>query len=134
MHFSINPSSDRPVYQQLIDQIKRDIALDRLRIGDKLPTVRELAAKLLINPNTIAKVYRNLEADGIIRTRPGAGAFVAEIDSQLSLDVRRRIICEQLERVFVDAVHMQISAATLREWFEAIIKQFSHLNGETSHE
>ncbi|MBN2212255.1 MAG: GntR family transcriptional regulator [Sedimentisphaerales bacterium] len=134
MHLTINPSSDRPVYQQLIDQIKRDIALDRLRVGDKLPTVRQLAAKLLINPNTIAKVYRTLESDGIIRTRPGAGAFVSEIDSQLSLDVRRRIICEQLERVFVDAVHMQISAATLRKWFEDLIKKYSYLHGETSHE
>ena len=57
MHLQINNASARPVFQQIIDQVKLDIALGRLVPGDRLPTVRELAATLAINPNTIAKAY-----------------------------------------------------------------------------
>ena len=80
MQILIDNASNRPVYLQIIDQIKYDIALGRLIKGDKLPTVRQLAAELVINPNTIAKAYRQLEQDGIIATKPGAGAF--EISSK----------------------------------------------------
>jgi len=124
MQIQINSSSDRPVYQQIIDHIKRDIALNRLKNGEKLPTVRQLAAQLAINPNTIAKAYRQLEQDGIIVTRPGAGAFIAETNSSLSLSVRKKIICEDIERLIVEAVHMQIDKATLDQWFAERIEKF----------
>ena len=77
MQFRIDNASDRPVYLQIIDQVKRDIALGRLAKEERLPTVRQLAQQLAINPNTIAKAYRQLEQEGIIVTRAGAGAFVA---------------------------------------------------------
>jgi GntR family transcriptional regulator len=125
MHLQIDNSSDRPVYLQIIDHIKRDIALAQLIKGDKLPTVRQLAAQLVINPNTIAKAYRHLEQEGIIATRPGSGAFVAQLDSNLSLAVREKIISQQLERATIDAVHMQINRATLGEWFDATMKKFN---------
>jgi len=124
MHFQIDNASQRPVYTQIIDQIKRDIALARLRVGDKLPTVRQLAAQLVINPNTIAKAYRQLESESIIVTRPGSGAFVAELDSNLSRSVRRKAVTEQLERLIVDAVHMQIDRKTLTQWFESTLDKF----------
>jgi len=72
MQIRIDNASNRPVYRQIIDQIKRDIALGRLIKDEKLPTVRQLAAQLAINPNTIAKAYRQLEGEGIIITRPGS--------------------------------------------------------------
>ncbi len=72
MLIQINPASARPVYQQIIDQVKLDIALGRLAPGDRLSTVRDLAATLAINPNTIAKAYRQLEQEGTIVTRAGA--------------------------------------------------------------
>jgi len=78
VQISIDPRSDRPVYQQIIDHIKREIALKRLLSGEKISTVRELARQLVINPNTIAKAYKYLEQEGILTTRPGAGAFVSE--------------------------------------------------------
>ena len=84
MQIRINNASNRPVYQQIIDQVKRDIALGRLIKDEKLPTVRQLARQLAINPNTIAKAYRQLEGEGIIVTRPGSGAFIANLDSNLS--------------------------------------------------
>ncbi len=124
MQIQINSSSDRPVYQQIIDHVKRDIALNRLKNGEKLPTVRQLAAQLAINPNTIAKAYRQLEQDGIIVTRPGAGAFITETNSTLSLSVRKKIICEDIERLIVEAVHMQIDKATLDQWFAERIEKF----------
>ncbi|HPD46312.1 MAG TPA: GntR family transcriptional regulator [Anaerohalosphaeraceae bacterium] len=124
MQITIDHGSERAVYQQIIDQVKRDIAMGRLKTGQRLPTVRELSAALVINPNTIAKAYRQLEQDGIIVTRPGAGAFVAELSSNLSRAVRRRILHEQLELLVVEAIHMQIDSETLREWFENTLKKF----------
>ena len=124
MQIQINNASDRPVYQQIIDHIKRDIALARLKSGEKLPTVRQLAAQLAINPNTIGKAYRQLEQEGIIVTRPGTGAFVTETNTTLSLSVRRKIICEDIERLIVEAIHMQIERETLVRWFGERIEKF----------
>lgn len=125
MQFIIDNSSGRPVYQQLIDQVKRDIALGRLVKDEKLPTVRELARQLAINPNTIAKAYRQLEQEGIIVTRPGSGAFAANLDSNLSKAVKEKLIIEELERIAVDAYHMQIDKSTLSQWFETAVEKFN---------
>ena len=124
MLFSIDNSSSRPVYQQIIDQVKRDIALGKLIQGQKLPTVRQLAGQLVINPNTIAKAYRQLESEQIITTRPGSGTFVAQLSSNLSRAVRKKLIAEQLELLTVEAVHMQIEKETLIKWFDEILKKF----------
>ena len=77
MLFRPNPSSGVPVYLQLMEQIKHAIETGALRPGDQLPGIRPLAEQLVINPNTVAKVYRELEHEGVIELRHGAGAFVA---------------------------------------------------------
>ena len=125
MQFRIDNASDRAVYLQIIDQVKRDIALGRLAKEERLPTVRQLAQQLAINPNTIAKAYRQLEQEGIIVTRAGAGAFVAHLDSVLSRTVRRKLICDELERIVVEAFHMQIDKQTLAEWFNTALERFN---------
>lgn len=125
MQFRIDNASDRPVYLQIIDQVKRDIALGRLAKDERLPTVRQLAQQLAINPNTIAKAYRQLEQEGIIVTKAGAGAFVANLDSSLSRTVRRKLICDEMERIVVSAFHMQIDKQTLTEWFNAATEKFN---------
>jgi len=125
MQFRIDNASDRPVYQQIMDQIKRDIALGRLIKNEKLPTVRQLAGQITINPNTIAKAYRQLEQEGIIVTKAGAGAFVANLDSNLSRSVRKKLISEELERIAVEAYHMQIDSQTLLEWFDNAVVKFN---------
>ncbi|MFH1716255.1 MAG: GntR family transcriptional regulator [Planctomycetota bacterium] len=125
MQIQIDNASGRPVYQQIIDQVKRDIALGRLVKEEKLSTVRELAVHLAINPNTIAKAYRQLEQEGIIVTRPGAGAFVANLDSNLSRAVKKKIVCDELERIAVEAFHMQIDSQTLAEWFRNAVDKFN---------
>jgi GntR family transcriptional regulator len=125
MQIRIDNSSDRPVYQQIIDHVKRDIALGRLGKDERLPTVRQLAGQLAINPNTIAKAYQQLEREGIIMTRPGAGTFVANLDSDLSGSVKKKLICDDLELAAVDAFHMQIDRQTLLKWFNEAIDKFN---------
>jgi len=73
-----NPSSGVPIYLQLMEQVKHAIETGALRAGEQLPGIRPLAEELVVNPNTIAKAYRELEHDGIIELRQGAGAFVAD--------------------------------------------------------
>ena len=74
--FTVDPHSGVPIYLQLIEQIKRSVALGVLSPGEQLPTVKQLALNLTINPNTVARVYRELERDGVIETSPGRGSFV----------------------------------------------------------
>ncbi len=130
MQILINNASNRPVYQQIVDQVKRDIALGRIIKNEKLPTVRQLAGQIAINPNTIAKAYRQLEQQGIIVTKAGAGAFVANLDSNLSRSVRKKVISEELERIAVDAYHMQIDSQTLLEWFNNAVVKFNLPSGK----
>ncbi|HVR37688.1 MAG TPA: GntR family transcriptional regulator [Thermoanaerobaculia bacterium] len=77
MLFRPNPSSGVPIYLQLMEQVKHAIETGALREGDQLPGIRPLAEELVINPNTVAKVYRELEHEGVIELRHGSGAFVA---------------------------------------------------------
>jgi GntR family transcriptional regulator len=77
MLFRPNPSLGVPIYLQLMEQVKHAIETGALRPGDQLPGMRPLAEELVINPNTVAKAYRELEHEGVIELRHGAGAFVA---------------------------------------------------------
>jgi GntR family transcriptional regulator len=77
MLFRPNPSLGVPIYLQLMEQVKHAIETGALRSGDQLPGMRPLAEELVINPNTVAKAYRELEHEGVIELRHGAGAFVA---------------------------------------------------------
>lgn len=77
MMFRPNPSSGVPIYLQLMEQVKHSIETGALRPGEQLPGIRPLAEELVINPNTVAKAYRELEHAGVIELRQGAGAFVS---------------------------------------------------------
>ena len=77
MMFRPNPSSGVPIYLQLMEQVKHGIETGALRPGEQLPGIRPLAEELVINPNTVAKAYRELEHEGVIELRQGAGAFVS---------------------------------------------------------
>ena len=124
MQIQIDNASDRPVYQQIVDQVKRDIALGKLVKDDRLPTVRDLAAQLVINPNTIAKAFRQLEQEGVIVTRAGAGAFVANLNTTLSQATCKKIVTDQLELAIIEAIHMQLNKQTLHDWFENRLEKF----------
>jgi GntR family transcriptional regulator len=77
MLFRPNPASGVPIYLQLMEQVRHSIETGALRPGEQLPGIRPLAEELVINPNTVAKAYRELEHEGAIELRHGAGAFVA---------------------------------------------------------
>jgi GntR family transcriptional regulator len=77
MLFRPNPASGVPIYLQLMEQVKHAIETGALRAGEQLPGIRPLAEELVINPNTVAKAYRELEHEGVIELRHGAGAFVS---------------------------------------------------------
>ena len=88
--FTVDPRSGVPIYLQLIDQVKRGVALGTLSAGEQLPTVKALALELTVNPNTVARAYRDLERDGVIETSPGRGSFVKSngvVPSELRTDV-----------------------------------------------
>jgi len=74
--FYVSAASSVPVYMQLVEQVRRALRLGRLEPGDRLPTVREVAAAVTINPNTVLKAYRELEHEGLVEGRPGQGTFV----------------------------------------------------------
>jgi GntR family transcriptional regulator len=86
--FQLNPSSGVPVYRQLIDQIQAGIATGSLAAGSQLPTVRQVAVDLAINPNTVMRAYRELEIRGVLDTQQGTGTFIASPASAVNDDER----------------------------------------------
>ena len=77
-HFALDLHSGMPVYRQIIDQVRGGMAAQTLSAGDQLPTVRQLAVDLAINPNTVLRAYRELELGGLLETHQGTGTFVAD--------------------------------------------------------
>lgn len=93
----LDPESGVPFYRQIINRVLMAISDGRLRAGDQLPTVRQLAVDLHVNPNTVARAYKDLELVGVIDTRRGLGTFVAERRPRVPVAERRRQL-EQLVR------------------------------------
>ena len=80
MLFKPNPASGMPIYLQLMEQVKHAIAVGAIHPGEQLPGIRRVAEDLVMNPNTVAKAYRELEHEGVIELRHGSGAFVLEVN------------------------------------------------------
>lgn len=76
--FLVNPKSKQPLYEQLVEQLRRQLILGGMEAGAAMPSVRQLATELGINPNTIQKAYRRMEAEGMIMSVPGKGSFVSD--------------------------------------------------------
>lgn len=106
MNLHISPSAGTPIYRQIVEQVKFLIAADRLRPDDELPPVRVLAQQLLINPNTVARAYRELETAGLVYKRRGAGTYVSDGNSPLARKERRRILAERADALLVEAGHL----------------------------
>jgi GntR family transcriptional regulator len=98
---SINQNDDRPIYVQIMDEIRRAIVLGTLRADEPLPSVRQLSADLRVNPNTVQQAYRELERDGVVYVRRGQGTFVAEALS--SQPDRDKLATSVAERALRDA-------------------------------
>jgi GntR family transcriptional regulator len=99
----IDPKSAVPIYVQVMDQIRQRVAAGVLAPGDQLPSVRELASLLLINPNTVARIYRDLEREGILETRRGQGTFISDRAEAMAEIDRVRMLGERLDEVVEQA-------------------------------
>ncbi len=108
MLMQINFKSGKPVYLQIVDQVKAAAASGVLHSGELLPSIRPLAEELRVNRNTIARAYGELENQGVIETIPGKGCFLKENNSPLKKDVRRKILIEEIDHVVVQAHHLQV--------------------------
>jgi GntR family transcriptional regulator len=125
MVFQINFKSGKPVYLQLVDQIKAAAASGSLQAGDPLPSIRPLSEELRVNRNTVAKAYGQLEAEGVIDTQPGRGCFIKEsAPSPLRKDARRKLLIAGVDDVIVQAHHLQVSRA---DFLELVRQRFDDL-------
>ncbi len=110
MELRIDPSSRLPIYRQLTYQVREAVARGKLRPEDRLPSVRDLSRNLVVNPNTIARVYTELEREGLLNTRPGLGVFIARPRAELTRKVRKERLQQLLDGFLTEAVHLGFSS------------------------
>lgn len=106
MQIHLEAKDGVPIYLQVMQQVKYLIASGRLQPGEELPSIRTLAEQLLVNPNTIARAYRELELAGVVEKRRTAGTYVAENGSPLARKERLKLINERVDRLLVEAFQM----------------------------
>ena len=106
MHIHIQAQGGVPIYLQVMQQIKYLVASGRLQPGDELPSIRTLAEQLIVNPNTIARAYRELETAGVVEKRRTAGTFVAEAGSPLARKERLKLLKQRVDQLLVEAFQM----------------------------
>ena len=111
MRFQLNFRSGKPVYLQLVDQVKAAAASGAVQSGEPLPSIRPLAEELRVNRNTVAKAYTELENQGVIETLPGKGSFVRASASPFRKDVRLKLVAGAIDDAVVQAHHLQIAKA-----------------------
>jgi GntR family transcriptional regulator len=122
MWLRIDPRSESPLFEQIAYAVKQAVARAELRSGDRLPSVRELARELTINPNTVVHAYELLAREGVVTRRQGAGCFVSGAPSAVSEDERRRQLDELVDRAVTTAFHLGFSADEVRRALDAKLK------------
>ena len=125
MLLQINYKSGKPVYLQIMDQIKAASASGALQPGEALPSIRPLAEDLRVNRNTIAKAYSELESLGVIETLAGKGCFLKQNHSPLRKEIRRKMLIEEIDQAIVQAHHLQVPH---REFLELIRERMDVLD------
>lgn len=128
MQIQIDSSDGIPIYLQLIQQIKYLIATGRLSATDQLPSVRKLSEQLVVNPNTVARAYRELEMAGVLATRPGAGVFVSPTASPLAKREQHQLLIEKIDVVLTEARHLEVTT----EGVVQLVRQRARALGGTS--
>jgi GntR family transcriptional regulator len=129
MLFRPNPSSGVPIYLQLMEQVKHSIETGALRPGEQLPGIRPLAEELVINPNTVAKAYRELEHEGVIDLRHGAGAFVSA-NAQAKKVTEKLRAGQAIVVAAVEKLHARgVTDDEIRRLFEAELARLTRTGG-----
>ena len=119
MIFQVDFKSGKPVYLQLVDQVRYAAAAGTLRPGETLPSIRPLAEELRVNRNTIAKAYAELESQGVIETLPGKGCVLKENNSPFTKQVKNKLLLTEVDEAVVMAHHLQVD----REKFLALVRE-----------
>lgn len=124
MEFQITTNGREPIYRQVAAQIREGMARGKLRPGERLPSVRELSRTLVVNPNTIARVYTELEREGVLNTRQGMGVFVAPPSNDLTKTARRKKLIDHVDAMLTEAVHLGFSRGEVLDVVAGQAKQF----------
>lgn len=124
MELRIDTASRLPIYRQLSNQIREAIARGKILPGEKLPSVRELSRAVIVNPNTISRVYTELEREGVLNTHPGLGVFVARPKAELTKKARKDRVIGKLDEFLTEAVHLGFSSDDVMGFVAARIEQF----------
>ncbi len=109
MHIHISLRDGVPIYRQIVNQVKYLVASGQMRPGEELPPIRVLAQQLLVTPNTVVKAYGDLEAEGVVSKRRGAGTYVADAGSPLARAEQKRILAQRADDLLMEARHMKFS-------------------------
>ena len=126
MLLQIDFKSGKPVYLQLVDQIRYAAASGGLRTGEPLPSIRPLAEELRVNRNTIAKAYAELESQGVIETSPGKGCFLKKTESPFTQPAREKILVKEIDEAVVAAHHLQVDRETFLDLVKERLDHFEH--------
>lgn len=108
MQIHISPSDGVPIYLQIVNQIKYLVSANRLSAGEELPPIRVLAEKLLVNPNTVARAYRELELAGMVQKRRTTGTYVSNVGSRLNRRDRLKIVTQRIDALLAESRQMDI--------------------------
>ena len=129
MLLTLDHASGAPLYQQIVEQVRGAIIAGRLAAGDALPSIRQLAADLVISVITTKRAYQELESQGLIITLPGRGTFVAAIDAAAQYATTERVLAGQLDDIVRQALSLGLSGddlvAMLRERWRATAREDS---------
>jgi GntR family transcriptional regulator len=110
-----------PPYQQIKDQVKTQIAMGHLKPGEALPVIRQLAKDLVVNPNTVARAYRDLEFEGLLASKTGSGTFVTDQGLALSDQAKEEKVRDLLLRAVVEGRNLKVPDEAVRALFEDIM-------------
>lgn len=124
---SINKTSSKPYYEQLMLGIKEDILSGLLQAGDQLPSVREMARDLMMNPNTVSKAYKLLESQEVIVTVKGKGTYVKKIDTSLRDEYQIKKIKKKFNDLIIEANYLNVSKNEISQWLD---ESYQDLRGE----
>jgi len=130
MYFSIDTASDVAIYEQIVRQVKFAVADGVLASGQMVPSVRQLAAQLAINPNTIARAYGQLQTDGVLKTIRGRGLVIRADAAKRCAADRNDVVADALRRAVADALRGGLTPDQTRQIFEHALAQRAGVNGQ----
>jgi len=124
MLVEIDTHSGVPIYRQVIEQIRRQIMTGRLAEGGQLPTVRDLAKRLKVNPMTVSKAYSLLEIEGLVERRRGVGLFVAKLSRRRKERISREMLESIVKKAVITAVQLGVSEQEVKEVLLKLYRQY----------